>query len=183
MRSLGDEHQGAILLGCLGAALTSLLSLCLLLGVASGAFGGETIPPLPVANPAQQDITVIVEEAYIRRELAQALPAPAEISLDIQPDNRLVVTAVFDMVLIDLDVVTALRLLVVSDQLSVAVESIEAGGQDVLGLLGMNGNELARTMGSALQQQIEDGLGQEAQLLDVATSDDQITFTARWAGP
>jgi hypothetical protein len=181
MNAQHDDKRGPIVLGCLGAALTGLLSLCVLVGVAGGAFTGETVPSPPVANPTQPDITVVVEEAYIRRALTEALPASGEASLDIQPDNRLVVTARFDLMLVDLDVIARLRLLVESGELDVVVESIEAGGQDILGLIGMNGDELARTMGAALQQQIEAGLGEGAQLLDLVTDDDHITFTARWA--
>jgi hypothetical protein len=146
----------------------------------------EAIPSPPVPDLTRPDITVVVAESYLNRVATDALPTavPGQAALDVRPDNRLVVTAAFDLELVELQVVIALRLAVEGGVLQVTVDSIEAAGHDVIDLadlIGIDSTALGTKLGVTIQEQIEAGLGAGAQLLGITTDDEQITITARWA--
>jgi len=151
-------------------------------GLATTPALNASVPPPPASDPTRQDITIVVEESYLNRALTQALPGngSGEAMLDVQPDNRLVVNAEFDLLMTKLKVVITLRLTAEAGQIKLTLESLEAGGQDVLELLGMDPNTLTETVSEAIQQQIEAGLGEGTQLLDIVTDEEHITIMARW---
>ena len=174
-----------ILIGCVGAIVMSILSCCALAGLAMAPALGDSIPPPPVADPSRPDVTIIVKESYLNRVLTGSLPTtvPGRVTLDVQPSNRLVATAVFDLALTRLQVVTVLRLTAEAGRIQVVVLSIEAGGYDLMGLIsliGVDGNRLGQAMSGTIQEQVEAGLGEGAQILGIGTDEERITITARW---
>jgi hypothetical protein len=178
--------RSPILLGCLGAVLMSALSCLALAALAVAPALTDVVPPPPAPDPARPDITVVVAESYLNRAATDALPTtvPGEAALDVQPGNRLVVTAAFDLELVELQVVIALRLAVEAGMLQVTVESIETAGYDIIDLvdlIGADSSALSAKLSAAIQEQIEAGLGAGAQLLGITTDDEHISITARWA--
>jgi hypothetical protein len=161
----------------------SVLSGCALVGLAVSPALGGSLPPPPVADPAQEDITIIVKEAYLNRALTEALPSSVsgEADLDVRPHDLLVINATFDLLLQELDVTVTLRVGVEAGKLHMALESVEAGGQDILDLLGADREALGQAMSRAIQGQVEAGLGEGAQILDVMMDEEHIIITARWA--
>jgi hypothetical protein len=161
----------------------AVLSCCALVGLAASPAFGASLPSPPVSDPDQEDITIIVGEAYLNRVLTEALPGSVsgEATLDIQPRDLLVVTTTFDLLLQELEVIITLRMGVESGELQLALESVEAGGQDILDLLGVDRQALGQAMSKAVQGQVEAGLGQGAQILTVAMDEEHIIITARWA--
>jgi hypothetical protein len=146
----------------------------------------DVVPPPPAPDPARPDITVVVAESYLNRAATDALPTtvPGQAALDVQPGNRLVVTVAFDLELVELQVVIALRLAVEAGMLQVTVESIEAAGYDIIDLVdlvGVDDSALSAKLSATIQGQIEAGLGASAQLLGITTDDEHISITARWA--
>ncbi|MGC9335536.1 MAG: DUF2993 domain-containing protein [Anaerolineae bacterium] len=147
----------------------------------SPALGGALSPP-PVSDPGQQDITIIVEEAYLNRALTSALPGsvPGEATLDVRPADLLVVTTHFDLLLQELEVIVTLRMGVAAGELHLALERVEAGGQDILDLLGADREALGQAMSEAIQGQLEAGLGEGARILGVRMDEEHIIITAKW---
>ena len=172
-----------ILLGCVGAVVMGLLSCCVLGGLAAAPALTGSVPPPPAPDPTQQDLTIIVAEEFLNRMLTDSLPGggSGKATMDVQPNNRLVVTAKFDLLLTELQVVTVVLLTAEAGQLQIAVESLEAGGEDLLGLLGVDGSELTGAMSGVIQEQIVAGLGEGAQILELTTNEEQIIIMARWA--
>jgi hypothetical protein len=154
-----------------------------LVGLAVSPALGESLSPPPVSDPSQEDITIIVDEAYLNRVLSEALPGsvPGEATLDVRPDDLLVITAVLDLLLQELEVTVVLRMGVEAGELHLALESVEAAGQDILDLLGVDREALGQAMSRAIQGQVEAGLGAGAQILGVTMDEDHIIITARWA--
>jgi len=183
-------NRSPILLGCVGAVVMSMLSCCALAGLAVVPALGSSMPPLgssmpppPVPNPTRPDVTIIVAEPYLNRALTDSLPGTVQgkTTLDVQPGNRLVVTAMFDLALTEVQVVTTLHLAAEAGQIQIVVESIEAGGHDILRLLGTDSDALSQAMSAAIQEQVEAGLGKGAQVMGIVTNEERITVTARWA--
>lgn len=185
MNTQQRSDRSPVLLGCLGAAIMSVLSCCALVTLAVSPAFGDSLPPPPVPDPQQQDITIIVKEAYLNRTLTEALPGtvPGQATLDVQPDDRLIITTSFDVLLQELEVIVALRMGVEAGELNLALESVEAGGQDILGLLGVDREALGQKMSQAIQGQVEAGLGPGARILGVRMDEEHIIITARWTLP
>jgi hypothetical protein len=160
-----------------------VLSCCALVGLAVSPALGGSLPAPPVSDPGQEDITIIVKEAYLNRVLTEALPGsvPGEATLDVRPRDRLVVTTTFDLLLQEVEATVTLRIGVASGELQLVLESVEAGGQDILDLLGLDREALGQAMSRAIQEQVEAGLGQGAQILGVTMDEERIIITARWA--
>jgi hypothetical protein len=127
-------------------------------------------------------MTIVVRETYVNRALTEALPGggTGEARLDVQPDNRLVVTADFDLLLTKLKVVITIRLTAEAGQVNLTVESLEAGDLDVFGLLGVDPNSLIQSMSGTIQEQIEAGLGEGARVHGIRTDDEHLIITARY---
>lgn len=176
-------NRSPILLGCVGAMVMSILSCCALAGLAAAPALSDSVPPPPVPDPTRPDVTIIVAEPYLNRALTDSLPGTVQgkATLDVQPGNRMVVTAVFDLALTELQVVTTLRLTAEAGQVQIVVENIEAGGHDILRLLGTDSDALSQAMSAAIQEQVEAGLGKGAQIMGIVTDEERITITARWA--
>lgn len=171
-----------ILLGCIGAMVMSILSSCALTGLAVAPALSDSIPTPPASDPTRPDVTAIVAESYLNRVLTSSLPTtvPGTVTLDVQPNNRLVATTVFDLALTELRVVVAIRLTARNGHIQITVESIRAGGYDITSLLGVDGSALGRSMSGAIQGQVQAGLGEGAQILGIATDEEHITITVRW---
>jgi len=183
MKTRRAFNYSPILLGCLGAAIMAVLSCCTLVAVAVSPIIDGSLPPTPVPNPNQEDITIIVREAYLNRVMSESLPGPMKgaATLDVRPGGLLVVTTSVDLVFQELEVTVPLRLGVEDGKLELALESIEAGGEDILDLLGVDREALGEAMSEAIQGQIEAGLGEGAQILGITMDEDHIIITARWA--
>jgi hypothetical protein len=172
-----------ILTGCLVALVACLLSSCALVAIAfAPAFSG-TVPSSTGSDPGQHDLTVIVREAYLNHEVTNSLPTsvPGTVTLDVQPGNRLVATAVFDLALTKLRVVTVLRISATAGRMQVTVLSVDVAGHELMSLanlIGLSGSKLGESMGGTIQDRIEEGLGQEAQILEVSTDETQLTIKA-----
>jgi hypothetical protein len=172
-----------ILSGCLGALVMSLVSGFLLLLLAFGPALGGTVPAPPPDDPAQPHVTVIVGEPYINRVMAESLPGgdSTEARLDIQPDNRMVFTADVNLLLVEVNVVVTLRLTADAGQLRLELVSVEAGGSDLMELIDMDASALTDAISDAIQDQVEAGLGEGAQIMDIRTDDQHLVIVARWA--
>jgi hypothetical protein len=156
---------------------------CLLAGLAVAPALNRTVPAPPASNPGRPDITIIVQESYLNQALTEALPGqvPGEAKLDVRSDNRLVVITEFDLLLQKLQVVVTLRLSAQDGQLQIVMDSVEAGGYDILNLLDVDGETLGRAMSRPIQRQVEAGLGEGARILGVSTDEEQMVITAKWA--
>jgi hypothetical protein len=161
----------------------SVLSCCVLLGLAVSPAVGDSLPPPPVSDPGREDITIIVKEAYLNRAVTESLPGsvPGEAALDIRPPDLLVATTTFDLLLQELEVTVTLRMGAEGGKLRLAVESVEAGGEDILDLLGVDREALGQAISRTIQGQVEAGLGEGAQILGVTMDEQNIIITARWA--
>ena len=181
-RRSAATQRGPLLLGCVGALLASIISCCALTGLAMAPALGGSVPPPPAPDPARPDITILANEQFMNRMVTDALPEaiPAEAELDVQPGNRLVVRAKVDLLLTEVDVEMSILLAVQDGRVQFTVERFEAGGQDLVELLGVDADELTQTMGEAMQKQIEAGLGPGAQLMSITTDDENLIITARW---
>jgi hypothetical protein len=114
--------------------------------------------------------------------LTGALPASMRDSadLDVRSDNRIVITASIDLLLTELDVTIILSMFAESGELEVGIDSIEAGGENLMDLFDVDEESLSNMMGQAMQDQIEAGLGEGARILGVRTDEERIVITARW---
>ena len=171
-----------VLAGCLGAALVAIVSSCALVGLLLAPALSGPLPPPPAPDPAAPDITIFIQEAYIDRMLTGALPASMRESadLDIRSDNRIVLTANIDLLLAELDVTITLSLFTENGELKIGIESIEAGGANLMDLFDVDEESLSDMMGEAMQDQIEAGLGEGAQIVGVRLEEERIVITARW---
>ncbi len=179
-----STSEGALILtGCLVALVTGLLSSCALVAIAfAPAFSGA-VPTSAGSDPGQHDLTAIVKEAYLNRELTHSLPTsvPGTVTLDIQPGNRLVATAVFDLALTKLRVVTTLRISAAGGTIQVTVLSVDVAGQELMGLanlIGVSGDTLGQSMSGTIKDRVEQGLGEGAQILEVSTDETYLTIKA-----
>ncbi|MGD9029700.1 MAG: hypothetical protein PVG25_07780 [Anaerolineae bacterium] len=159
-----------------------MLSCCALLALAVIPALTDSLPQPPIPDHGQQDITIIVEEAYLNRLLTEVVPGsvPGEATLDVQPDDLLVINTAFDVLLQQLEVIITLRMGVEEGELQLSLESIEAGGQDILDLLGVDREALGQAIGNAIQGQVEAGLGEGARILGVRMDEEHIIITAKW---
>lgn len=177
-----DADRTPILLGCVGALVMSMLSCCVLSGLAMLPALSESIPPPPVPDATRPDLTIVVEEYYLNRAVTEALPGggAGKATLDVQPGNLLVTTAKFDLLLAEVEVVVTVRLTAEDGQVQLTLVSAEAGGEDLLELLGVDADGLTQAISGEIQRQIEAGLGEGARLLGIATDEERIIITARW---
>jgi len=175
--------QGPLLTGCLAALIVSLLSCALLTGLAVSPAFTTPVPPPPVSNPADRDLTVVVKEAYLQRTLIETLPAAVSegASLEVRDDNRLVISTAFDLLIHRLEIVITIHMRAQNGELNVRIEAIEAQGYDIIDLLGVDREALGRRIDQAIQGQMEAGLGEDARILDLTMRDRQVVITARLA--
>lgn len=182
MTAKQSDTRTLVLTGCLGAIIVGVFGCCLLAGLAMAPAFRYEVPPPPVSDASHPDITVVVQEAFLDRMLTAPLPAPLSegASLDIQGDDRLVISGRFNVLTQELEVVITLRMFVQSGRLQIAVEGVEAAGQDLLDLLNIDWETLGRRMSQAIQGEVEAGLGEGAQILGLRMDEDRIIITARW---
>ena len=172
-----------ILLGCAGALLMSVISCCLLTGLGFAPALSASVPPSPTDDPSQRDVTIHVRESFLNRAISEAFPTaiPGEAEMDVQPNNRLVITARFDLMLVKLEIVTTVILSSENGEIRIRVESVEAGGANILELLDVDLDELTDSTSGVIQKELESGLGEGSVLLGITTDDSRITIVARWA--
>ncbi len=177
------ETRGPLLTGCVAAVLVSVLSCCLLSGLAMSPALTASVELPPVTDPTEPDLTVVVEEAFLHRTLTDALPAAVSqgASVEVRPDNRLVMATEFDLLFTRFELIITILLSAQDGDLNVRMESVEAGGYDLLDILGVDRDALGRLMDQAIQGQVEAGLGEGARILGVTTGDRQLVVTARMA--
>jgi hypothetical protein len=126
---------------------------------------------------------MIIKEAYLNQEITNSLPTsvPGTVTLDVQPGNRLVATAVFDLALTKLQVVTVLRVSAEGGRLQVTVLSVDVAGRELMSLanaIGVSGSTLGQSMSGTIQARVEEGLGEGARILEVSTDEMQLTIKA-----
>jgi hypothetical protein len=182
VRTSNRSGPSRLLYGLVAAVVMAALSCCLLGALAALPALTTEVPPPPTPEPGEPDLTIIVLESFMNRMLVQTLPNTLSdvAELDVQPGNRLVVTTEVDLLLTDLDIVITLVFGVEGGQARFTLESLEAGGQDFTELFDVNIDALTDQMSRALQQQIVAGLGANAELLSIVTTDDQLIIRARW---
>ncbi len=162
--------------------LMGSLSCCGVFAIAMAPALSISVPPPPEADPQRADLTIYVGESYLNEAVSAALPGTTagETDLDIQPGNQIVTTADFDLLITTLQVLVTARIGVEDGEVAVWVESIEAGGSDILDLLGVTGIEVGESITGSIAERIEKELGAGAQLLDITTSEEEVILTARW---
>jgi hypothetical protein len=164
------------------AALGAAFVLCAILGVATAPALDADVRPAPPVDTARPDITILVTESYLNESATEALPGNVvgEATLDVRPNNQLLATAAFDLLLVDLEVLIDARVDVREGRIAVWVESIEAGSWDVMELIGVDQFTLGEDLTDAVQEQLEEELGEGAQLLDIVTDEEHVILNARW---
>jgi len=182
MESRRANSLAPVWMGCLGAAIVSIVASCGVLGLMLAPALGGPLPAPPEPDPTRPDITIYVQESYLDRMLTSALPASMRDSaeLDVQSDNRLVLTANVNLLLAELDVTIVLTMAAENGELQVGIESIEAAGGDLMELLDINEESLSDMMGATIQDQVEAGLGEGARILGVQMDEERIIITAWW---
>ncbi len=177
------SHRLSAVWGLITAAVTCPLALCLVVGLAlAPALDASAIPAPPESNPSQPDLTLRVAEAYLNEAAAGAVPGTTagETFLDVRPGNALVTTVDFDLLLINLRLIITARISVEAGRITLAIDSIETGGRNVLDLIGVSGIAVGEGITTAVQEQLEAELGPGARLLDITTTEDEVVITARW---
>jgi hypothetical protein len=162
--------------------LMGSLSCCGVFAIAMAPALSISVPAPPEAAPQRADITIYVGESYLNEAVSAALPGTTagETDLDIQPGNQIVTTADFDLLITTLQVLVTARIGIEDGEVAVWVESIEAGGSDILDLLGVTGIEVGESITGSIAERIEEELGAGAQLLEITTSEEEVILTARW---
>lgn len=173
-----------VLTGCLVALVTGLLSSCALVAIAFAPALSGTVPTPEESKPGQYDLTMIVKEAYLNQEMTSSLPTsvPGTVTLDVQPGNRLVATAIFDLALTKLRVVTVLHVSAANGRMQVTVLSIDAAGRELMSLanlIGVNGSTLGQSMSGTIHDRLAEGLGEGARILEVSTDDAVMIIRAK----
>jgi uncharacterized protein YpmS len=170
-------------LGCLGAVITGLLASFVVVALALAPAFDHTLPSPAPSNPDDPDIAIRVQEAYLDRTLSAALPEALseETHLDVQAGNRLVFSGSVDLIIGRIDTLIGLVIAAEDGQIQLEVETVQAGGYDVLDLVDVDREGLSRRMSQAIQAQMEAGLGEGARVLGLRTEEDLIIITARWA--
>lgn len=170
--------------GCAAALIMSIVSFGLLAAVSVGPAFGDIVPSPPEADPTRPDITMVMHERFMNRVLVEALPEsiPVVGEMDVQPGNRLVFEGEITVLIAKVPVVMTLGLGEERGEIRLAVESFEAAGYDLVELTGMDASAFTDQISGPMQGQIEAGLGPGAQIMSVATDDEQLIIEARW-GP
>lgn len=165
----------------IAAGMAFSLACCVLSGLALLPALSETPPETSAGDPAGHDITIMVKESYLNKNLTALLPENGlrGATLDVQPGNRLVTTANFQIFVVSLDLRLTARIAVVAGEIEIAVEDIETGGLSILELLGMDNVTLGKNFTQALREQLENELGEGSQLLDITTDEEHIILKAR----
>ena len=177
-----SHRRAAWLPALVMALLSSCCLLCAVIGLAAVPALNRELPPLPVVDAAQPDITLLVEETYIGERVSSALPAAIGGSphLDVRPDNRVVVNLNFSLLIVRLEVGVHSLLAVEDGQLRVHVERIETGGHNLLELIGIDQLSLGDEITGTIQRVLERELGAGSRLLAIRTDEQRVVLTARW---
>jgi hypothetical protein len=169
-------------LGLISLVLSSIIVLCVVLGIALAPAFSDDVPPLPDVDPEKPDLTILVREAYISDMLGEVLPqgVEGEAVLDVRPGNELVTTIDFTLLIVRLTVIVDAGIAVENGEVVVWVESVETGGRDVLDLVGIDQITLGEDITGRIQQGLEEELGEDARLLAIETDETHVILTARW---
>ncbi len=163
------------------AALMFCMSCCAVLGLALIPSLSDMPPVVISGDPTGHDITIMVRESYLNRNLSAVLPNKGlkDATLDVQPDNLLVTTANFDLLFISMELRIVARLSIVGGEIHVSIEEVATGGRNLMELLGMDDITVGENFTRALREQLENELGEGSQLLDIITDEDHIILKAR----
>lgn len=165
--------------------LTSVLTFCLVMGLVIASASDAVVPAVPAIDPNSANLTVRVAEEYLNDAVTQALPdgVPGKATVDVQPDQRLVVHATFPLLLLELKVNVRMHIAVVANQIRITVESVETGGHEILDLIGVDKLTLGENLSAALTTRLEEELGEASRVLDITTDDQYIILIAHLALP
>lgn len=166
----------------LGAAfISALLVVCVAAGLILAPALWTTVQP-PPENAPDQDVTLVVKEAYISDMLGEALPEgfDGKAILDVKPDNTLVVQASFKLLIVNLNVTIYAGIAVTSGDVQVWVNRIETGGHNLLALINIDQVTLGDNITARLQRSLEEALGEGAHVLEITTDEEHITLKAKW---
>lgn len=165
----------------IAAGLTWCLACCGVLGLALLPALGQTPPPF-TREPPNHDLSIMVRESYLNRNLTALLPGNGlrNAQLDVRPGNLVVTTANFEIFLVQLRVEIVSRIAVVDGEIEITVERIDTGGLSVLDLLGQDNFTLGKNFTQALRQRLEQEIGEGARLLEISTDEEHIILRARF---
>lgn len=177
----GAGKRSSWRLGLLTALVSMLCVSCAIVGVAVGPAFADTVASLPGADPSRPDVTVYIGEAYVGAMIDESLPGglQAETSLDVRPNNVLVLTTRLDLMFVRPEIIIGSRLSVVEGRIQIEVESVEAGELDIFGLIGVDAWTLGDELVDMLQRGLEQELGPGSELLDITTDEHWIILKAR----
>jgi ribosomal protein L40E len=178
-RESGGRYRWA--LGLLVCALSALCFFCAIVGLAVGSAFGDTVAALPEVDPSSPDLTLYVGEHYVGAMLDEGLPGgiETETTLDVKPNNLLVLTSRLDLLLVQPEIVITSRLFVVDGRIQIVVEDVKAGEHDIFRLIGMDGWTLGDELVGVVQSGLERELGPGSRLLDITTDENWIIIKAR----
>lgn len=173
--------------GCLGAILGAVLALAALLS--AGLWTAYIGPLAPAkADPAAADITITVQEAYLRQVVAQSVPTlpsglATEVALDLQPGNRLLFKSRLQSTLLGQalggDVAGVVTLQARDGRLEIGFRDINLFGFSVPAIGQTLVNEFVGLLNQTINDQVKSGLGQDAYIMTLTTDDQQMVIRAR----
>lgn len=169
------------LLALVAAGLAFCMACCGIFGLALLPALSEAAPAALAGGPTGHDLTIMVRESYLNKSVAAILPDKGlqGATLDVQPGNRIVTTANFDVLFISLELKIVARIAVVDGEIQVSIEEIQTGGRNLLEFLGMDNVTVGENFTRMLREQLENELGEGAQLLDITTDEEHIILKAR----
>jgi hypothetical protein len=182
--SSGDLLRTGYLGVILGAAIA-------LVGLIFAGLWTAYVGPLSPAktDPAKADITITVQEAYLRQVVAQSVPAlpsglASETQLDLQPGNRLAFKSRLQTTLLTQNLggdVSGVVILEARDgQLAMSFRDISIFGFSLPAVGQTLVNEFSARLSQAINDQVKTGLGQNAYIMSLTTDDRQMVIRARW---
>jgi hypothetical protein len=175
------QRRPAWLLGLMTAFLSALCIFCAVVGGVVGASSGGSVAAVPDADPSRPDVTVYVDETYVSTMLDGGLPEGVEgtTSLDVKPDNLLVLSTRLDLMFVRPEITVTSRLSVQEGRIQIVVEDVEAEGHDIFRLIGIDGWTLGDALVDVIQEGLERELGPGSKLMDITTDEHWIILTAR----
>jgi len=174
--------------GCLGVGIGALVSLCGLLALIALLVSGGKLPALPDQR-APEDIIITVQEAYLTDAVAQNMPAlpsalATDVQLDLQPGGIIAFTSRLRSTLPGIgpegSASGVIHLDVRDGDLIVSFSDMKVLGFSLPALTTTLANEMMAGMNQTINQQLRDGLGQDARLVGLSSDDRQLILRGRW---
>lgn len=172
-------------MGCLGAILGLLLGVCALGGIALYSVKATPDNAIAQAAASDSDMTITVQEAYFNDLVTQSMPEgwSGDLQMDVQPGNKVAIGGKVKMTLFGQDVegeVSGTVGINAQDGLIVlSLEDVQAFGFSLGNLGEAFTDTLWQDVSTLINQQVKDGLGENAQIVSITTSDTALTVQAR----